>query len=388
MPFTRPALSEIITRMQSDVETRLPEIGSLLRRSIIKVLIRVVAGAVHLLYGYLDYQVDQVFASSADEDALNRQADEYGLSRTAATKATGTAEATGTAGTVIAEETQLQNSEGYVYLTNEGYTVADGGTVDISFTAKIAGEDYNDDAGVTLSFVSPITGVTSTVTVDSSGITGGADEEANDDLRNRILTRKRQPPHGGADFDYVNWMKECSGVTRAWCYPNYSGNGTIALAFVYDNATTLIPTESQASDMLEYLEEHTDPSSGETVGMPVTALPGVYIMSSTALVYSGGTNTGVTFEELEVNLTIELYPNTEAVQDAVTSELEALVLSDGGPGQTIRLSRISEAIGNAVGESYHKIVSPTTDISASFDEVHVLDVSESKGSITFQTYSG
>lgn len=391
MPFTRPALSSIVERIQSDVETRLPEVGSLLRRSILKVLVRVLAGALHLLYGYLDYQVDQIFATSADELALNTIANEYGLSRTAATYATGSGTATGTDGTIIPASSQLQNGDGYVYLTDEAYTIGAAGvsgSETISFTAQYAGEDYLDDAGVSLSFVSPISGVNTTVTVDSSGITGGADSESNDALRERILARKRLPPHGGSETDYVNWMKEVSGVTRAWAYPSYSGNGTIAVAFVRDGDTTIIPTGTQASTMLSYLESHTDPASGEEIGIPVTALPGLFIMSSDGCVYSGGTNSSITLASLEVNLTIEIYPNTDDVQDAVVDELEALVLADGGPGQTIRLSRLNEAIGNAVGEQYHKITSPTTDISATFAQVHILDVSESIGSVTFQDYSG
>lgn len=380
MLLERPTLSSLSTRIQSDIETRLPEAGSLLRRSVLKVVAKVLAGACHLLYGYLDYQAKQVFASTANEKALDTIANEYGISRTAATYASGTAVANGTSGTEIPENTELQNSDGYVYLVNDDFTVS-GGTVNITFIAKYAGVDYNDDANVTLSFVSPITGVNSTVTVDSSGIVGGADSESNDNLRERILTRKRIPPHGGTSNDYINWMKEVSGVTRAWCISQWAGNGTTLLVFVRDNDTTIIPTSTQASTMLTYITSHSDPASGETTGAPVSALAGLYIMSSSGAVYDGGTVSSYTLATSSKDFTIQIYPNTTAVQEAVEAELEAILLSDGGPGETIKLSRLTEAIGNAAGEQYHRITSPTSDITSEYTEIPIL------GTVTFEDYT-
>ena len=86
------------------------------------------------------------------------------------------------------------------------------GTGTLALTAKVAGADGNDNAGITLSFVSPIASVNTTVTVGADGLSGGSDQESDTALRNRVLTRKRQPPHGGADFDYEVWAKEVSGV--------------------------------------------------------------------------------------------------------------------------------------------------------------------------------
>lgn len=381
--LVRPSISEIRERVQADIETRLTGIGSLLRRSVLKVLAVVVSGIAHLIYGYIDYQAQQIFASTASENSLEVMANEWGISKSAATYASGSGTATGTAGTIIPSGSSLQNSDGYIYLTDEAYTIGAGLSVTISFTSKYAGADYNEDAGVSLTFVSPITGVNSSVTIDSDGVTGGSDSEENDELREKILTRKRLPPHGGTDDDYVAWMKEVSGVTRAWCFSQFNGNGTVGLAFVYDNNSTVLPDSDNADDMLDYIEEHIDPVSGETVGAPLGALPGIFIMSSSGMVSSGSVDSSYVFAEDPVTLTIQLYPNTATVQEAVLDEIEAIILSDGGPGQTLRLSRISEAIGNAVGEEYHKIVSPTTDITASYNELPTFD----SGYITFQDYT-
>ncbi len=366
MAWNRPTLTEIITQIKTDIVSRITGASTLLRRSILTVLAYAFGGAVHLLYGNIEYNKDQLFASTSDSESLERHANEYGISRTAATKATGDAVAVGTDGTIIPQYTELQSSTGQVYLTNEAETIS-GGTATLNLTAKEAGEDGNDDPSITLTFVSPISGVNTSVTVDSGGLEGGADEETDDALRTRVLTRKRQPPHGGADFDYPVWMLEVPGTTRAWCIPKYQGIGTVGCAFVRDNDDDLIPTETEMEDMEDYLLSHTDPITGKTVGIPVDAVDGLYM---------------ITLTRRAVNFTIALSPNNGDTQAAVTSQLQDLISVDGGPEKTIRLSRIRAAISAAVGEEYHNLIYPTEDDTATASQVHVL------GSVSFQEYGG
>lgn len=365
MAFTRPTLTAIITRMQNDVETRLDGIGKLLRRSVVKILIKALSGAIHLLYGFQKYMALQLFAATADTEYLEIIGEEYGVTRTEATAATGQAVATGTTGLTISAGTELQSDSGYTYTVDSAVTLV-AGTGTISLTAAVKGADSNDDGSITLTFVSPITGINSTVTVDSDGLTGGADEETDSAYRDRILTRKRRPPHGGTEHDYVTWAKEISGVTRAWCFPQYQGNGTVGMAFVYDDRSSIVPTSDEIDDMEDYITEHSDPASGETIGIPVTAAPGFEV---------------VTLTEKSVDFTITLEPNTTAVQTAVEEELEALILAEGGPGETIYISEIDEAISYAAGEVRHELSIPTADVSAGYTEVHVL------GTVTFQSFS-
>lgn len=366
LPFSRPTVTEITDRIVADIESRLPEVGTLLRRSVLKVLARVFAGAIHLAYGNIAYESTQLFALTADSNGLDTLATEYGKVRSAASYATGSGTVTGTAGTTIPAGSGLRSGGGNVYATDEDYVIEAGGSVTVDFTAAIAGEASNDDPSIELTFISPIANVDTTVTVDSDGIGGGADQETDNALRERILSRLRLAPHGGASADYTKWAKEISGVTRAWSIPSYMGNGTVALGFVRDNDDTILPNATQRAAMLEYVTEHEDPSTGETVGIPITALPGFTVLTLT---------------ELEVDLTIMLYPNTAAVQNQVLTELSNLLLANGGPGQTVYLSQISEAISAALGEERHAIVSPVTDVAASYTQVHVL------GTVTFESYT-
>lgn len=367
MPFNRQTLTEIVTQIENDITSSITGATTLLRRSILKVLARAYGGAVHLLYGNIEFNKDQLFVTTADGEHLETHANEYGISRTAAVKATGSGTATGTAGTAIPIYTQLQSASGQVYLTDAAVSVGAGGSVSLDFTAQVAGADGNDDSGITLSFVSPISGVNTSVTVSSGGIDGGSDEETDDALRTRVLTRKRQPPHGGADFDYEGWMLEVSGVTRAWAVSLYQGIGTIGCAFVRDNDDDLIPSASEITTVENYIISHTDPLTGIDVGIPVTAEAGLYMINLT---------------KKTMNFTIAIYPNTAAVRSAIEAKLQELILEEGGPEQTIYLSQIITAVSTAVGEDRNTVSFPTEDITASAQEIHVM------GTATFSTYNG
>lgn len=364
MAFSRPTLDEIYNRMITDIEARLPSTGGLLQRSVLKVLARVYAGAVHLLYGYLEWISEQIFAVTSDIENLEQIADEYGITRRPAGKASGTTAATGTNGTAIPLGTELQDGDGIKYLTTAAATIA-GGTADLSVQASIGDADSNADAGTILSFVSPIAGVDIATTVDASGLTGGSDQESDESLRDRVLTRKRQPPHGGIANDYITWMLENTGVTRAWALETYQGAGTLGLGFVYDESTPIFPNEAQRTAMLTYITSHTDPSTGDTVGAPVTAVPGITMLD---------------LGPLSVNFSIQIEPNNSTVQAAVTGQLEALLERDGGPNETLRRSDIWTAIDLAPGLSHFDLISPAADVAASSNQVHQL------GTITYGNY--
>jgi uncharacterized phage protein gp47/JayE len=364
MPFTRNSLQEIIDRIVSDFQTRITGATSLLRRSFLYIIARVNAGAFHLLYEYLDYQARQLFISTADEAGLESHGAEYGLGREAAVAATGNVTATGTNGIVISAGTQLSSADDQVYTVDSEVTIA-GGTATLAVTASVAGVDGNQLAGSLLTFVSPIAGVDTTATVMSGGLSGGKDEETDSAYRARLLARKRQPPHGGADFDYVTWALEYPGVTRAWSFPQYQGTGTIGIAFVMDNEASIIPDASQRAAVRAYIVEHEDPASGKIVGCPVTAEPGLFMI--------GLTNLSIDFE-------INVYPNTSAVRTAIGAALLEVVTREGGPGETIYLSEINDAINTALGVERHKLVSPIADITASTEQLH------RRGTMVFNDY--
>ncbi len=105
----------------------------------------------------------------------------------------------------------------------------------IALRALDAGAVGNLAAGTALSMAVAVVGVSGAAGVAVVTMTGGADEESDDELRVRVLARIRQPPMGGCAYDYVAWALQVAGVTRAWCSPKEMGPGTVTVRIMCDD---------------------------------------------------------------------------------------------------------------------------------------------------------
>lgn len=357
MAFDRPTLTEIIDRITADFVSRLNLTGALLRNSVVRVLSRVYAGAVHGLYGYLDFLSRQLIPDTAEDEYLQAWADTWGISRQPATYASGPVVFTGTDSSVIPAGSVLQASDGSEYETQADATIT-GGTVTATVEAQAAGAAGNLSAGVTLSLVSPISGVDNSATVDTGGITGGTDIESDESLRARLLARIQQPPQGGAAHDYENWALEVVGVTRAFVFPLRYGLGTVGVTFVLDGEASIIPDAGKVAEVQDYIDERRPVTADVTVFAPV---------------------------EVQLDMTIKLEPNTAAVQAAVTAEIADLIRRESEPDGFLYVSQLDEAISIAQGEIDHEIVS-TSPAEASGRIQAGTDGLITLGTLTFQSF--
>jgi len=337
MAFKRPTLSEIVSRIKGDIETRLST-GRLLVSGFLSIIATAYAGAVHLLHGHIEWGIKQLFPDTAEAEFLARWASIWGVSRTSAVYAAGSVTFTGpTDGTVIPTATRLKRSDGVFFRTDASGAIA-GGTVDIAVTPVNAGITGDTEEGTLLELVTSIAGIDTSATTATGGITGGADSESDDSLRERLLDRIKQPPHGGAAFDYIKWAKEVSGVTRAWVYPLAMGAGTVTLTFVLDDEAEIIPDAGKVAEVQAYIDDDTR--------IPVTATLTVFAPTAVPL-------------DLDITLT----PNTAEVQAAVENSVKDLIRREAEPGGTILISQLREAVSIAAGESDNVITSPTADVT-------------------------
>lgn len=344
MAFSRPTLQEIITRVQADLVSRLSLAGPVLRRSVVYVVSRVIAGASHLLHGHLEWNARQILPDQSEAEFLTRAANLYGIARIAAAYAGGDVTFTGTDGATIPAGTLLQRADGTEYETDADGTIA-AGSATVGVTAVVAGADGNADAGTALSMVSPIASVNASATVAAGGISGGTDAETDDALRVRLLERLRDPPHGGSDSDYVRWAKEVAGVTRVWVSPLELGLGTVVVRFVRDGDADIIPDAAEVAAVQDYIDERRPVTADVSVAAPV-AVP--------------------------LDFTISVVPDTAVVRAAVEANLEDLLTREAEPGGEILLSHIREAISVAAGESDHVLSDPVADVQANTGEIFVM----------------
>lgn len=335
MPFNRPTLPQLVDRIQQDFVSKLQLVSPLLRRSVVYVFGRVVAGAAHMLHGHLEYLSHQIFPDQSDDAFLVRQAAIFGLSKTPATFAQGNIVCTGTNGTLIPATTLWQRSDGVEYSVDADTTIASG-TATVAVTAVLAGAAGSTDPFVDLSIESPIAGVNATASVDSGGL-NGSDQESTDGLRSRLLTRLQEPPHGGDADDYVAWALEVSGVTRAWVYPLENGAGTVVVRFVRDNDSgSIFPDSGEVSDVQTFIDSVAPVTAIVTVEAPVGDV---------------------------LNYTISITPDTADTRAAVTAALIDMHRRDAQPGVPTRVSRIEVAIGTAAGIEDFTLTSPSSDVS-------------------------
>lgn len=336
MAFERPTLQTLISRNQSDIETSLPGTDARLRRSNLNVIARIISACAHGLYGYLDYIVKQILPDTADTLHLDRHASLWlSVPRKPASYATGQVVFTGSNGITIPAGSVLIRSDGIEYDTDADVTIAAGEAI-ANVTSLTASQSANAIAATPLTLASPIAGISGNALVHTTPLTGGADIETDDALRARVLARIQQPPHGGADFDYVSWALEVPGVTRAWVYAQELGLGTVTVRFVRDEDLSLIPDAGEVATVQAYIEARRPVTAQVTVVAPV-AVP--------------------------LNFSIQLTPNTAAVQAAVQAELKDLIQREAVPGGTILLSHIREAISIAAGETNYAMTVPAADVA-------------------------
>lgn len=339
MPFVRPTLAELIDRVRGDLRGELEIGGPLLRRAMVDVLGAVWAGAVHTLHGFLDFLSRQLFADTAERDALLRKAASYGIFPVAADYATGNVTATGTNGTQILAGTVIRLDAATSYVVTTGGTITAGSAV-LVVKASIAGIVANLIAGSAVALETPIPGANSALTVGPGDIEGGVDEEGTEEVRARFLLRLQEPPEGGADQDYEGWALAVPGVTRAWVYPLELGLGTVVVRFVRDLESPIFPDSGEVAAVQAALNAQ----------RPTTDAP-----------------TALSPTSLAVAFTIHLVPDTADTRAAVTAELSDLMARVAEPGDgagrgTVLLSAIFTAIGVADGVIDYTLTVPSGSV--------------------------
>lgn len=342
MAWNRPTLAELIARVESDFSTKFFGTAAALRRGVLRVLARVWAGVVYLLHLYQAWKYDQGFAHLADDDQLDRHGQEVGVYRKAPTYASGVVLFTGTEGSPIEQGTLVQTSAQVEYQTTADAVVEFGGTVSVTITALVAGVAGNLDAGSTVSLVTPLPGIDPDATT-AAGISGGSDLEGPEDYRARILYKKRNPPQGGADADYVIWATAVAPVTDAWVFPNFPEANSVTVRVANYNTSPPVLTTDEVAGVLAYLTDRTR--------KPVTADVRVASVQPSA-----------------VAVAAQLRPLNASTQAAATAELENLFSAHGrdagdpgAPGTTIARSQIQDAIAGATGVTGVRLVLVTQD---------------------------
>jgi uncharacterized phage protein gp47/JayE len=317
MPWATPTLKEVRGLVRDSIQAYLPGADAMVPNSVLRVLSDNQGATCHLTLQYLDWLALQLIPDTAEQEWLDRHGDIWlvnadgSTGRKAATFSTGTALMTGVAGTVVPVNTQLSYAATVLgYETTEEITIDPSAPTPVPLRALDPGSAGNLEQGATLSITSTVTGLDGTATVVS--LENGTDEETDDDLRGRVLERIREPPMGGAQYDYVAWAKAVGGVTRAWA-ASEMGIGTVTVRFMCDQLRASnggFPLESDIDAVTAYINYKRPVSVKDTwVFSPIP-------------------------QPIDVNIA-NLNPDNPATRGEIEASLLKMLYLQAAPGQTI-----------------------------------------------------
>jgi uncharacterized phage protein gp47/JayE len=341
MPWSTPSLDDVRKQNRDYITARLHS-AAMVPNSVLRVLSDGNAGLAYLVLLYIDWLALQLLPDTAETEWLDRHAAIWlpGGGRKPATFATGSGTVTGIVGSIVPQATQLTGSVGGVLYETLSQITVDTVATPVDIRAVDPGIAGNLDEGSSLSFVNAIAGVDGGVTIVE--MSGGVDAESDDALRERVLFRIQQPPMGGDASDYVAWALQVPGVTRAWCYPNEMGIGTVTVRFMCDDLRVDqggFPTQDDVDTVQAYLDEKRPVAVKECHAFAPIPFP-------------------ISFK------VTELVGDDAATRAAIEQAVIDMLFARAIPGQTIFRSWIDEAISNAIGEDHHDLVYDDTPMPA------------------------
>lgn len=340
MSYEVPSSQTLAERAGQSIRMALPGSDTTLRVNNLSVVAKAWGLLLHEVHLRLRWIYRQIFVGTADGAHLDQHAADNGLARLAAARATGSVTVAGAASTVYPAGLRYLVG-GQAFVTMAAVTADPAGNATLPVRAELPGAAGNLPAGTVLQFaeagINPALPPTALVAAGGTG--GGADREADDLLRERILEKRRNPPQGGSVPDYQRFAREVPGVTRAWAAQMLNAPGSVVVWFLFTGRPNGIPIAADVAAVQAHLE------AKRRVAVAVVAAAPVPVA---------------------VNITIGgLAPDTSAVRAAIAASLAATFArraQPGRPSESVVFSRswIVEAIAAAAGEASHELVAPAT----------------------------
>jgi len=234
--LTTPSVSDISDNIVAQLESSLNQTIPLLPKAFNRVLAKALAGVFVLLYKYGGFMFLQLFVrfASAEATTVNgvivKPLIELGRligvgDPAVATQAELVIEITveNQTGSLPANTQLVGPTNGITYITLSTILL-DAATKQVQVRAVSdqnggsgSGAIGNLDIGATISFANPIANVNRTAEVVLQAVTG-ADGEAVEVYRQRVLDRFQKRPQGGAMSDYELWGEEPAGILNIYPY--------------------------------------------------------------------------------------------------------------------------------------------------------------------------
>jgi len=362
-PTTNEIYQNLVAQMQSAINQRIP----LLPKSFLRVLAKSIAAVFTILYKYGSSQFLQIFVATASI----KQTEVLGVSLSPLVSwgrlvGVGDPKIASAAElilelTVVTQTGQiplgtqfLGTSNGVLYLATQSVAL-DAATV---YVSVIAAADASGETGTgtignlpvssTLTFVSAISQVNRTVTVDEVTALGVA-AETEAAYRQRVIDKFQKRPQGGAYSDYEEWAELTPGVLNAYPYTGLTP-GTVDVYIESADAVDGI-ADSTLIDAAKAVIELDD--GGKASRRPVGAFVKVRSITRSSFV--------VTVLGLAVDNPGSVQANITAAIEAYFLSREPYIIGVSVPPRNDRItasaiSGITDDIVSAVGGVFSSVV--------------------------------
>ena len=218
--------------------------------------------------------------------------------------------------------------------------------ITLDAAALVTGTAGNVAAGAIASLDTVLSDVLSVTNL--APMSGGAEEEADDDLRTRIIGEFVGTSGGGNVTDYKRWATS-QGIARTTIAPAWNGPGTVLVIAMQGDGSPV------ASTVLTALQNYLDPVPGQGAGQaPVGATVTVVTSTVLPIVIVAGVDG-------ENGYTLDGTGNTIAMRSAILASLTAY-LQGLQPGDTLVAQHLQAAF---FVTGVHKVIGLTINGSMS-----------------------
>lgn len=312
-----------------------------------QVLSTVWALALSEVYGHIrDSLLEMMVTTATENGLLPEHAEMWSTPRRPAAAAIGNVLVTASDSVTLPINTAFVSDGAVQWLVTKSTTLAPDSATAVPVRASVTGVAGNLSGGVALTLVSPVSSVKSAVT-DHEGIAGGAEVEAVEAWRARIITAIRAPIGGGTASDYARWAQD-AGAAYVNVIPGWMGLGTVGVIIAMPGA--VIPSPAQVQQIQSEIDLKR-PIRGNASVAAATVAP--------------------------QSLIIALNPDTTQARQQITAELKAYFPSKSIGGK-IHAAEIAAVISTINGTA-NDLVEPRADIQLASTEIAVLGAIQWQG---------
>ena len=277
----------------AEAQAKLPQITNYNSGGILRTILEIFKKVVYSFYVLLANVMIQAHAQTARDKWLDLKAEEIGLTRKPATKATGnvvfTREVVDPSNVVIPVQTIIStatDSQGreYRFLTTaEVILAADTTEVTAPVEAEFAGAEYNVGTLTINLLISSIDGVDGVENRDGWLTSEGTDIETDTELRERYRLKWETLARGSTKAAYIGYSKEVNGVVDVEVDDSFPrGPGTVD---VFITGTNGMPTQTLIDEVQALIDDKKPICSDTVVYAPtpitIDATINIYVLSGT-----------------------------------------------------------------------------------------------------------